>query len=120
MIKETCENYEKEQSDNLKLSAVMTVLGWAGVYNMAIRGYVMPLFSQYGRVLKTHRLARQYLWLLIAPHAVTDFMVRSKYSNHVDVLWAVHASRMNKQILLDPQETIYPKEMRPKRVRYTY
>ena len=33
MIKETYENYEKEQSYNLKLSGVMTLLGWAGGYS---------------------------------------------------------------------------------------
>lgn len=58
---------------------------------------VFPVFSKFGRFLKTHRLLRQYLWLAIFPYAFATLYTNSYFSNQTEALWAVHAKRLNEK-----------------------
>lgn len=75
---------------------------------MAKRGYVFPLFREYGLFLQTHRVFRHYLYALILPPVYAFYRLKSKYYTHVEHLWIVHANRLNNKILDDPLHTYYP------------
>ena len=64
---------------------------------LAKRNYVLPFLSQYGKYLKTHRLARQYLWAAIIPSATAYCMTQWLFLNNTENLWSVHARRMNQK-----------------------
>jgi len=69
------------------------------IFNLARRGKVLPLLSQYGKFVKTHRIFRQYLYTLVAPTLLFTGLLNLKYLNHTEHLWATHARRMNKQYI---------------------
>jgi len=66
---------------------------------MAKHNYVLPIFSRFGRFLKTHRLFRQYMCLLFLPIIYLEYKTNATYINQTEKLWMVHASRMNAKYL---------------------
>lgn len=67
------------------------------LYGMAKRGVVLPILSKFGRVLKTHRLLRHYVWAWLLPNYLAWDVTNWYFLNQTEVLWSVHAERMNNQ-----------------------
>lgn len=61
---------------------------------MARRGKVLPILSQYGRFLKSHRILRHYIWAAILPTTLFLGLVNLKHFDSFHQLWAIHAKRM--------------------------
>lgn len=55
----------------------------------------MPIFSKFGKVLKSHRLLRQYVWLALLPYTFATLHTNYYFLNQTEKLWKVHASRLN-------------------------
>jgi hypothetical protein len=73
---------------------------------------ILALFKQYGSFFKTHRLYRHYVYALFAPSLLLEGKTRWDYSHHIEHNWRVHAARMNQQMLMDPDHTYYPDELK--------
>ena len=61
------------------------------IYSMARKNKVFPVLSKYGKVFKTHRLFRQYVWVLILPYVLGFAENKYYFLNQVEKLWMVHA-----------------------------
>lgn len=96
---------------------VMSIRFSFTVYQMAKQGYVMPIFSQFGKFMKTHRLLRQYVWLAFFPYFFATAYTNNFFLNQTERLWQTHANRLNRgytclycRILTDPEDSQYPRE----------
>ena len=89
-------------------SLAVSTVGVLTLHQLGRRGMVPNLLSQYGRVLKTHRVFRQYIWLAVGPYLLSSLFLHYKYAPHVEALWTIHSNRLNKQLLDDPEGTMYP------------
>jgi len=105
---------------NTQTALATTAILWAFIYAGARKGFVAPIFSQYGRVAKTHRVFRQYLWSLIGPLFLAQYLTRTKFIDTINLQWAVHANRMRRGLLSDPQGTIPPTDLSRKREHHTF
>jgi hypothetical protein len=65
------------------------------VYQLARQNMVLPVFSKFGRFLKTHRLLRQYLCLALLPYTLAHIWTNYSWTNQTELLWAIHANRLN-------------------------
>jgi len=110
----TEKEYEHDWQTGLTYSLGFTAGSWFLLFNFARYGYVAPVLREYGWFLKTHRLFRHYLLSLVVPLALTAYSIHDKYYDHMEVLWTIHANRLNKKLLEDPQSTIYPENLRDK------
>ena len=67
------------------------------IYQMARRGKVLPFLSQYGRIFKTHRLFRHYVYALVLPTTLFCSLVDMQHIDNVEKLWSIHARRMQRK-----------------------
>jgi len=67
------------------------------VYSLAKQNVVLPFLSKFGRVLKTHRLFRHYLYLAVVPTVCAHVYTNWKFFGQAQHLWSVHAERLNRQ-----------------------
>lgn len=82
------------------------------VYQLARQNTVLPIFSKFGKFLKTHRLLRQYLWLAFFPYVFATLYTNYWVSDQAESLWAVHAQRLNNKYSLPHQESS-PTQLHP-------
>ncbi|CAK63029.1 unnamed protein product (macronuclear) [Paramecium tetraurelia] len=115
IVKETKEELCEDWTSNIQLAAIVTGASWTFLYQYAKRGQVLSILREYGSVLKTHRLFRQYLYTLVLPFAIANEYTFVHYHDHIEQLWQVHANRLNKKDLSDPTGTQYPEELRAPR-----
>eukprot|EP01017_Pseudomicrothorax_dubius_P001133 TRINITY_DN0_c3630_g1_i4.p1 TRINITY_DN0_c3630_g1~~TRINITY_DN0_c3630_g1_i4.p1 ORF type:complete len:191 (-),score=49.76 TRINITY_DN0_c3630_g1_i4:92-664(-) len=109
-------DYQDKLVSGLIFSSIASLL----LFNLARRGYVIPIFREYGLRFKTHRLFRQYLYVWLLPQIwawdSTDF----KHFTMIESLWAVHANRLNQNVFSDPNFTYHPPSENPNFVRKVY
>jgi len=101
-IRATKSDYDKDKSSAIKEGLVITAASWYCmllcrflIYQFAKRGYVLPLFAQYGRFFKTHRIFRHYLYSLVLPVPAVLLYNTFQYANHVEYLWSIHLKRLH-------------------------
>eukprot|EP01016_Furgasonia_blochmanni_P042085 TRINITY_DN554_c0_g1_i4.p1 TRINITY_DN554_c0_g1~~TRINITY_DN554_c0_g1_i4.p1 ORF type:complete len:220 (-),score=72.00 TRINITY_DN554_c0_g1_i4:149-808(-) len=111
----TVYDYNEEGKIYIRNSLAVTALAWFTLFQCARQGYVFPVLREYGLFFKTHRLFRHYLYAAVVPITFAYFSLNHQFFPHVETLWNIHVNRLNQQILEDPQDTIYPKELQPKR-----
>lgn len=105
-IQRTKKMYDEERHSATQNAIFVTAASWFSIFNLARRGYVTPIFRQYGHFFKTHRLFRQYLYALVLPYAVFTDCVNYSWLNHTEAFWAVHSRRMNAKYLCDNLESL--------------
>lgn len=60
-----------------------------------------------------HRLFSQYLTILTLPYLAATLYTNNYFSGQTELLWAVHADRLNNKVLNDPVASQYPREYLP-------
>ena len=53
-----------------------------GLFNLARKGYVMPIYSKYDKIFGIHRIFRQYITIIFLPYILMTSWLNWKYLNH--------------------------------------
>lgn len=70
-IRATQLELKEDKLDYLRNSALVTAASWFVIYQFARKGIVFPVLREYGKILGTHRVFRQYAHALILPTIVS-------------------------------------------------
>ena len=69
------------------------------IFNLARRGYVLPIFSKYDKRFGIHRTVKHYGCALFLPSILLFGNLQWKYLNHIEHFWAIHSRRLNNKYL---------------------
>jgi len=69
----------------------------ATINSLAKQNIVLPFFNRFSNLLKAHRLFRQYLTIFTLPSLVAFLYTNNYFSGQTELLWAVHAERLNQK-----------------------
>ena len=92
-------------------SVALLLASWTLIFQLAKRGIQIPVLAGYGRIFKTHRIFRQYVYSAGLAIAAPTLNVYSQFQNHVETCYQIHAQRLNRHILCDPDGTDYPESL---------
>ena len=86
---------KEDRLDYLRNSALIAAASWFAIYQFARKGIVFPVLREYGKILGTHRIFRQYMYALVVPAVASEALLNQKYYTHTEHLWHIHVNRLN-------------------------